>query len=219
MPNRPTIYYFCHDNPSPTGGNKQIYRHVDILNNNGYSAYVVHNSPGYRMTWFENQTPVTYWEELWSGKIDRQNDHLVIPEDFPILEQALPVRTVIFNQNVFLGFAMHQFKNDLTYNYDSHNIVSVMTVSQNNKDILQFIYPKLNIQRVVNGIDPGLFEHVDLERKNAKIAIVGNKNPLDACFVTQVLQQRAQQGLNQLGRYRFEIIAGKTEQEVKNILA
>jgi hypothetical protein len=43
---------------APTGGIRAIYRHVDVLNENGFSAYVVHPDPGYRASWFENDTRV-----------------------------------------------------------------------------------------------------------------------------------------------------------------
>jgi len=52
------IYYFCPDSDKPSGGVKQIYRHVDVLNRHGMSAYVLHKKPGFRCSWFENDTNI-----------------------------------------------------------------------------------------------------------------------------------------------------------------
>jgi glycosyltransferase involved in cell wall biosynthesis len=56
-----TVYYACTDRAVPAGGVKVIYRHVDILNRNGIEAYVLHERPPFRCSWFPNSTPVRYW--------------------------------------------------------------------------------------------------------------------------------------------------------------
>lgn len=48
------------DDPYPKGATKSYYRYVDILNSLGHRAFVVHTKPGFRCTWFENETPVVY---------------------------------------------------------------------------------------------------------------------------------------------------------------
>jgi hypothetical protein len=55
---KPRILFICPDLDSPTGGIKQIYRNVDILNSAGFNAVVLHSSPGFRCTWFRNDTKV-----------------------------------------------------------------------------------------------------------------------------------------------------------------
>lgn len=50
------IYFLCPDNVSATGGVKQLYRQVDILNRNGFNACILHKNKGFRSTWFENET-------------------------------------------------------------------------------------------------------------------------------------------------------------------
>ena len=59
------IYYLSPDDPAPVGGVKQIYRHVNILNRRGFSAFVLHRTKGFRCTWFENNTPVVYDPEIF----------------------------------------------------------------------------------------------------------------------------------------------------------
>ena len=41
---RPLIYFFCPDLSNPMGGVHMLYRHVDILNANGFHAAIVHSS-------------------------------------------------------------------------------------------------------------------------------------------------------------------------------
>lgn len=54
------IFYLCPSNPEPIGGIKVIYEHVDLLNQNGFQAYVLHKKPGFRCQWFPNKTPIVY---------------------------------------------------------------------------------------------------------------------------------------------------------------
>ena len=55
-----TIYYFSPEVFEPTGGIQMMYRHVDILNQAGLEAYMLHPNPPFRCTWFENDTPIRY---------------------------------------------------------------------------------------------------------------------------------------------------------------
>lgn len=55
------VYYACTDRAAPAGGIKVIYRHVDLLNRNGIEAYVLHERPPFRCTWFPNETQIRYW--------------------------------------------------------------------------------------------------------------------------------------------------------------
>jgi hypothetical protein len=71
------IFYECRDVSAPSGGVRRLYRHVEILNRNGFSAYILHHLPGFKPTWFETDAPIIYWTEKL--KLDG-NDVLVIPE-------------------------------------------------------------------------------------------------------------------------------------------
>jgi len=53
---KPTIYFFCPDLPHVLGGVRQTYRHVDVLNSNGFDAWIVHRKKGFKIKWFEHQT-------------------------------------------------------------------------------------------------------------------------------------------------------------------
>jgi glycosyltransferase involved in cell wall biosynthesis len=56
--NNTKIYFICPKSKKPTGGIKQIYRQVDILNKNGFNAVILHKKLKYKCSWFLNQTIV-----------------------------------------------------------------------------------------------------------------------------------------------------------------
>jgi hypothetical protein len=60
MTSKQRLLFICDDVNSPTGGIKQIYRQVDILNSNGFNAFVLHRHYGFKCTWFKNETKVVY---------------------------------------------------------------------------------------------------------------------------------------------------------------
>lgn len=66
------IYFICPDINKPTGGIKQIYRQVDVLNNNSFNAFVLHKETGFKCTWFNNKTKVAYNEDVFK-QIDDLN--------------------------------------------------------------------------------------------------------------------------------------------------
>ena len=59
--NKSKIFFICPDTNLPTGGVKQIYRQVDVLNSKGFNAYVLHRHYGFKCTWFNNQTQIVYF--------------------------------------------------------------------------------------------------------------------------------------------------------------
>jgi Glycosyl transferases group 1 len=71
------IFYECRDVPHPSGGVRRLYRHVEILNKNGFSAFIVHHSSGFKPSWFEVNVPTLYWSD---GITIDSEDVLVIPE-------------------------------------------------------------------------------------------------------------------------------------------
>jgi len=125
------IYFICTDNKEPIGGIKQLYRQVDILNNNGFNAFIVHRKKGFRHTWFPNETKIIYNLSIYID-IDRivlkkrlkpfkifknffrtrnqdsidKNGILVIPEIFgPYVSKLnIDMEKVIFNQNCYYTF-------------------------------------------------------------------------------------------------------------------
>ncbi len=61
------IYYLCPCSEAPCGGVQKIYQHVDVLNQNGFNAYVLHPKKGFRYSWRENKTKLAYYEpNFWT---------------------------------------------------------------------------------------------------------------------------------------------------------
>jgi len=42
------------------GGVRMLYRHVDVLNANGFDAAIVHSTRGFEINWFEHSTHVLH---------------------------------------------------------------------------------------------------------------------------------------------------------------
>ena len=57
---KPRIFFFCPDLSHVLGGVRQTYRHVDVLNANGFDAWIVHRKAGFKVKWFEHHTRVMY---------------------------------------------------------------------------------------------------------------------------------------------------------------
>ena len=63
------ILFLATDNDRPTGGCKMIYHLVDILNENGFEAYALHQTRNFRYTWFKNETPVRYTYQILQERV------------------------------------------------------------------------------------------------------------------------------------------------------
>jgi glycosyltransferase involved in cell wall biosynthesis len=61
----PRIFFVTPDINSPTGGIKQLYRQVDVLNNNGFNAFILHQKEGFKCTWFQNNTKIAYHKTIF----------------------------------------------------------------------------------------------------------------------------------------------------------
>ncbi|WP_296314950.1 glycosyltransferase [Winogradskyella sp. UBA3174] len=63
----PRLLFVCPDIQQPSGGIKQIYRQVDVLNKNNFEAYILHENSGFKCNWFANTTPVVYNSSLFKA--------------------------------------------------------------------------------------------------------------------------------------------------------
>jgi hypothetical protein len=57
------LFFFTPDHLSPTGGIKQIYRHVELLERAGIPACVLHTQTGFACRWFEHGARLAYLGE------------------------------------------------------------------------------------------------------------------------------------------------------------
>jgi hypothetical protein len=205
-----TIYVLCPDDNRPSGGVKKLYRHVDVLNQNGREAFLLHQQPEFRCTWFDNATRVAY---MPSVQLDA-SDYLVIPEVYgpAIASIQKGIRKVIFNQGCYLTFHGYSLaKKDDVPAYRHPDVVGTLVVSEDSKRYLEQVFPGLRVCRIRYGIDPALF-HYQPDKKR-QIAYMPRRNAEDARQVINALNYRgALRGLDLVP------IDNRSERETADIL-
>jgi hypothetical protein len=211
---QPTIYVLSPDHATPKGGVKQLYRHVDILNSQGFRAFVVHQKDGFRAAWFPNRTQVTSVPELQAEGKPGASDVLVLPEVFwpAAIERTRGFRKVIFNQGAFhtlQGIPLDQ--EEIRESYVDDEIVGTLCVSDHNLDYLRYAFPGLQVSRIHYGFDPSLFYLAG--RKKRQIAFMVGKSFKDVVQVVNLLKVR-----RTVSDFQLTIIKDMTESEVAKTL-
>jgi hypothetical protein len=216
---RPRVFYHCYRHQSPTGGQKRTYRHVDILNASGEEAYVVHPGGPYRLTWFDNDTAVMP-EADFQATFDVARDYLVLPEDLGHRVADYPGRKILFNKNVFLGFAA--LDNDTPSPYTRPDVVGAFTVSMHNAACLRIAYPALPIYTVGTFIDPARFRYRPLAAKEPQIACAvksqGRTADAQLCTIRHLLAARLGASSHHGADWRWVWLKGLTEGETGRVL-
>jgi hypothetical protein len=174
-----TLYFFTPDLPHVLGGIKQIYRQVDVLNANGFDAWVVHRKKGFKVDWFEHQTRVMYEP----APLRRNLDIGVFPEIWgPKINQfGKEIHKVIFNQNAFYTWKAQPLRGPFEPPYLNPQVIAGIAVSDHNRQFLKCLFPRLPVYRIKYSIDPRLFYP---EPKKRQICVMLRKNIED---VKQVL--------------------------------
>jgi len=176
------IYYVSLDNPNPSGGVRTQYRHVEILNDHGYPASMLHQKPGFTAaTWFTSRAPVRSAPEVEIGP----GDVLVWPE---ILRTSIHhlggIKQIIFNQNIHYTFrgsyapGLPVISTNPRYDY-AHGAVATMVLTEYERDQLRLFVPGHRVAVVEHGIDPGVFGY-DGRSKKKQIAFMPRKHQDEA---------------------------------------
>jgi glycosyltransferase involved in cell wall biosynthesis len=206
------LFFLSPDDNSPVGGIKVLYRHVDILNQNGFQAAIVHKKKGFRCTWFENQTRVEYRQNLQPDPFD----FAVIPEIHgPRLAEMVPLaKKVVFNQNAYLTFREYSFDpQDLTTAYRDPGVVAALVVSEDSRRYLSYVFPELKVYRVHLGVDVAKFRFRELAQKRRQIAFMVRKHVEDARQVINILKFRGM-----LDGWEIAAIENLKESDVAQVL-
>jgi glycosyltransferase involved in cell wall biosynthesis len=210
MPTR--VFYACYDSDTPRGGEKHSYQHVDILNEAGQEAYALHGTAGFRLTWFDNRTPVATWD-----LVKYQTDILVLPETFGPSIGQIPGRKVVFNKNAYYGFGALDMSSEGASVLMSKDVLGILCVSEHNGAMLKYAYPDKPIFVVTPNIRPELFTHRPFSDKTLQIAYA-EKGPMDSRSLYQVLTGRAASCSPKLQSVRWLPISGMTECDVASAL-
>lgn len=208
----PTIYYLSPDTDRPVGGIRVIYRHVDALNALGIRARVLHGTPGFRCTWFEHDTPVVHASDVALTR----DDVLVVPEWYgPALDRLPPwVPVVIFNQRAYDTFDHIPYETTRPGSpyRGLGNIQALLTVSQDNADLLGYAFPQIPVHLVRNVIDPRLF-HPGTGLPARRISFTTGRREREREQLLHILRSRGV-----LDGWEVVPISGRSEAEVAEIM-
>lgn len=185
---QPTVYYVAPSWNEPSGGIRMIYRHVDALNRIGYQAMVLHNTPGFRCTWFSNQTAVVAAKHVQI----QPNDVLVIPEFYGPTLDTLPsaARKMIFNQGAYHTFDMIPMGTPVYANIP--NLIGILAVSENNESLLNYIFPEVPVWKCRPVVDSNLFYPPD-GPKERRYAYIPSRRPEERHQLLHILRERSVQ--------------------------
>lgn len=233
------LYFICSENKEPIGGIKQLYRHVDILNKNGFNAFIVHRKKGFRHKWFENNTIIIYNSAIFN-KIDKilkkkikplkkiknyirsKKDNLIddkgiliIPEIFgPYIDSINDnIKKVIFNQNCYYTFNNCSFDESKSNPiYLDEKFLASIVVSEDSKKYLEYTFPKSITHRIHLGINTDKFSYKKALKKK-QIAFMPRKLKDDIIQIINILKVKGN-----LKNWEFVPIHNKSEDEVATIL-
>jgi glycosyltransferase involved in cell wall biosynthesis len=212
------IFYWMHNSPRPSGGEKHSYEHVDILNAAGFEAYALHLT-GERHRWFDNQTRVVSGAAFWD-LFDRDRDYLVVPETLGPHLLGFPGRKVIFNKNLHQGFRTFQSDSPLAHYhaYCDPSVVAILAVSEHNAQHLRFAFPYAIVRRVFAGLDPELYRFRPLREKKKQIVLV-DKATEELDILMRMLAARNAAGFNTLHEYEVIVLHNLTAREAARLLS
>jgi hypothetical protein len=162
-----------------------VYRHVDLLNEAGISASVVHARTGFRCTWFENDTRVLSCREVAIGP----QDLVVAGELAARLVVSLPpgYRFAVFNQGPHLTWRVAEEL--VQHSALSPDLAAMLTVSDHGVRLLRHAFPKTDVRRLHNSINPDVFFHGDAARPR-RIAYMPRRGRDEVRQVLGVLHSR-----------------------------
>jgi glycosyltransferase involved in cell wall biosynthesis len=207
----PTAWFICPDFNHPSGGIRKLYRSVDILNEAGFQAAIMHKRPGFRCTWFNHRTRVISSNDVVLG----HRDVVVVPEIYgrSICDLPRGVRKVIFNQNAYLMLDSIVKERGAAAPYvNNPDLSDVLVVSEDNARVIEYIFPGMRVRRVRPGLDQAL-HHPPAGAKRRRIVYMPRKRAREA---TEVLELLTLRGV--LDGWEIISIDRRSETEVADLL-
>ena len=152
-----TAWFIAPDWNRPSGGLRKQYRAVDVLNEAGIDAAIVHHAEGFRCTWFTNDTKIVAAGNL----VVSPSDVIVVPETYAASVSKLPrgVRQVILNQNAYV--TLDKLASDTIAGASPYlrnpDLVVVAGVSDHNVNLLRYAFRGVSVQRIRWALDPATY--------------------------------------------------------------
>lgn len=203
------IYYLCPtESEVASGGQRRLYHHVDLLNELGFEAAVLHRRGARRLGWFPNQTPITFAPLDVNGE-----DILVIPEYYRdssyLIAPGIP--RVLLNLSIFhTSGGLADIEQART---SPGRVLGVLCNSQYGKSVLDLLLPGLPVHHVPHSIDRAVW-FPDASSRSRRIAFMPRKQAAsDATLIFQLLK-----AVGALDGWDVVAIDGKSEPEVAEML-
>ena len=207
----PSAWFICPDFGRPSGGIRKLYRSVDILNDAGLQAAIVHKQPGFRCTWFDHRTRVI----SSSRAVVSQRDVIVVPEIYGRSICNLPkgIRQIIFNQGAYLMLdALISEPSSAAPYIDNPDLAAVLVVSEDSAAVVKYAFPGVQVRRIRHGIDPAIY-HPPADPKNRRIAYMPRRRAHETAQVLDLLKLRGV-----LDGWEVIAIDRRSEAEVADLL-
>jgi glycosyltransferase involved in cell wall biosynthesis len=207
------IVFCCPDTARPSGGVRAIYRAVDLLNDAGLDAAVLHRRADFRCDWFVNATRVVHPPVEVGG-----DDVLVVPEAFtPGDVQRLPfgVPKVVFNQNAYRTFWSASRRDGVVdaTTADHPDVAAVVAVSEHDRAMLERALPRVRVVRLHHWIDGDVFR-AGADAREHRIVAMPRKRPHDFRLLADLLHARGVLD----GDWELVTLEGRPEAEVADEL-
>jgi len=188
------LYFFTLDTKgNPTAGIANIYEHVKILNELGYSAAILHEKNDYKLKGDENGQGIADWlgEEYASlphVSIEGQQlnispaDFIVIPEIFSnIMDQVkgFPCKKVVLSQSY--DYLLELLPIGKRWNVD-YGFNDVITTTEKQAQYLKTLFPSINTHVVPVSI-PSYFK--DSDKPKIPVVTILTRNQGDAAKIAK----------------------------------
>ncbi len=218
------ILFATPDVARPSGGVRTIYRAVDLLNDAGLEAAVLHTRAGFRCTWFSNSTRIEHPPVTVGG-----DDVVVVPEAFTPddLDRLAPgVAKVVFNQNAYRTFASARRDGRVVATTAEHpDVVRVLVVSEDNRSLLARTFPHMDVARMHHWIDESVFRPDPTGRERRIVAmprkrpgefrllvdLLGTHGALDGWEIRPIEGRSEEETAAELGRAALFVALGRDE--------
>ena len=187
----PVVYYLTPDQAAPRGGVRMLYRHVDQLNAAGIDAAVLHSRPGFRCTWFANNTRTVSAPDITLSP----EDVLVVPEFYlPRARSGSRRAPQDCLQSGRLPHvrpcALRQTVSGAPYT-TLENLVTLLTVSEDSAALLRFTFPSIPVHRARAVLDHQVFHPPVADTRRARrIAFVPRRRRQEREHLLHILRSR-----------------------------